>query len=92
VIELGVAQGLSDDEIYGTLLAFNAYWFGPTYVETALYFNVIRGTDWGEIDPKRVLSRRYSTASGWPRNVHARAAKVPGLVPKAEDEGGSCGA
>lgn len=29
VIQLGVAQGLSDDEIYRTLLAFNSYWFGP---------------------------------------------------------------
>lgn len=91
VIELGVAQELSDDEIYRTLLAFNAYWFGPTYAETALYFNVVSGRDWSEVDPGRILSHRYSTASGWQRNVHVLAAKVPGLLPKAEDEGESCG-
>ncbi|NJO23992.1 MAG: hypothetical protein HC868_15040 [Sphingomonadales bacterium] len=92
VIQLGVAQGLSDNEIYRTLLAFNSYWFGPTYVETAVYFNVVRGTSWSEVDPRRVLSRRYSTASGWHQNVHARASKVPGLLPKADEEGESCGA
>ncbi|KAB2916398.1 MAG: hypothetical protein F9K29_11695 [Hyphomicrobiaceae bacterium] len=91
VIELGVAQGLSDGEIYRTLLAFNAYWFGPTYVETALYFNVLRGMDWSAVDPRRVLSRRYSTASGWHRNVHVHTSKVAGLLPKPEEGGESCG-
>lgn len=92
VIELGVAQGLSDDAIYRTLLAFNSYWFATTYIETALYFNVVRGTDWSGVDPSLLLSRRYSTASGWQRNVHVRALKVPDLLPKVEDDGESCGA
>ena len=92
VIALGVAQGLSDDAIYRTLLAFNSYWFTATYVETALYINVVKGTDWSGVDPSLVLSRRYSTASGWQRNVHVRAVKVPNLLPKAEDQGESCGA
>lgn len=91
VIQLGVAQGLSDDEIYRTLLAFNSYWFGPSYLETALYFNVVKGVDWSDVDPKLVLSRTYSTASGWHRNAHVRASKVPGLLPKAEDDAESCG-
>lgn len=90
-IQLGVAQGLSDDEIYRTLLAFNSYWFGPSYLETALYFNVVEGRDWSDLDPRVLLSRRYSTASGWNKNVHLHASKIPGLLPKAEDDEG-CGA
>jgi hypothetical protein len=58
IMQLGVAQGLSDDEIYRTLLVFNSYWFGPSYLETALYFNVVKGVDWSDIDPRRVLSRQ----------------------------------
>jgi hypothetical protein len=91
VIQLGIAQGLSDDEIYRTLLAFNAYWFGPNYVETALYLNVVKGQGWSDVDPRLVLSRTYSTARGWQRNVHVRASKVRGLLPKTEHEGESCG-
>jgi hypothetical protein len=91
VIQLGVAQGLSDDEIYRTLLAFNSYWFGPSYFETALYFNVVKGVDWSAVDPRLMLSRRYSAASGWDRNVHAQAAKVAGLLPKVEEDPESCG-
>jgi len=91
VIQLGVAQGLSDDQIYRTLLAFNSFWFGPSYLETALYLNVVEGKNWSDLDPRLLLSRRYSTASGWHRNVHLPASKVPGLVPKADDDA-SCGA
>jgi hypothetical protein len=86
VIQLGVAQGLSDDDIYRTLLAFNSFWFGPSYLETALYFNVIGGKNWSDLDARVLLSRGYSTASGWQRNVHLPASKVPGLLPKVEDD------
>ena len=91
VIQLGVSQRLSDGEIYRTLLAFNSFWFGPSYLETALYFNVVKEKNWSDLDPRVLLSRRYSTASGWHRNVHLHASKVPGLLPKAEDDE-SCGA
>lgn len=91
VIQLGVSQGLSDGEIYRTLLAFNSFWFGPSYLETALYFNVVKEKNWSDLDPRVLLSRRYSTASGWHTNVHLHASKVPGLLPKAEDDE-SCGA
>jgi len=90
VIQLGVAQGLSDEEIYRTLLAFNSFWFGSSYLETALYLNVVEGKNWSDLDPRVLLSKRYSTASGWERNVHLRASKVPGLLPKPEDDE-SCG-
>jgi hypothetical protein len=92
VIELGVAQGLPDDEIYRTLLAFNSYWFGPSYLETALYFNVVEALDWSDVDPRLVLSRRYSSASGWHRDAHGFVSKVPGLLPKTEGNGEDCGA
>jgi hypothetical protein len=84
VLELGVSQGLSDEEIYKTLLAFNAYWFGHSYVETALYFDVIKRRDWNAVDPRVVLSRKYSSLSQWLKNVHAPLSKVPGLCLRAK--------
>ncbi len=91
LIELGVSQGLSDDEIYKTLLAFNSFWFPQNYTETALYFNVIKNTDWDNVKPQIALSKDYSSISGWIQNVDTPIRKIPGLLPKPQN-GGSCGA
>ncbi len=91
LIELGVSQGLSDQEIYKTLLAFNAFWFPQNYNEIALYFNVIKNTDWPDVDPKVALSKNYSSISGWIANVDTPVHGVAGLLPKPQN-GGSCGA
>ncbi|SRR5258708_6170368 len=91
LIELGVSQGLSDQEIYKTLLAFNAFWFPQNYNELALYFNVVKNTDWHDVDPKVALSKNYSSVGGWMANVDTKIAKVPNLLPKPQNSG-SCGA
>ncbi len=90
LVELGVAQGLSDADIYKTLLDFNSFWFQQEYVETALYFKVIKNTDWSAIDPKLILTKDYSSISGWSKNVDAVVSKIPGLIPQTQT-GGSCG-
>ena len=90
LIELGVAQGLSDDEIYRTLLHFNSFWFPQNYLETGLYFNAIKHTNWESVDPKVALSKPYSSVSGWTQNIDGVVSKIPGLLPK-QQSGGSCG-
>lgn len=90
LIELGVSQGLTDEEIYRDVLTFNALWFPQNYLETALYFKEVKQQSWESIDPKLILSKDYSSASGWAQNVHAEVSKIPGLVPKPQ-RGGSCG-
>ncbi len=91
LIELGVSQNLSDQEIYKTLLAFNAFWFPQNYDELALYFNVVKNTDWHDVDPKLALSKNYSSIGGWIANIETEVAKVPNLIPKPQNSG-SCGA
>ncbi len=91
LIELGVSQGLSDKEIYKTLLAFNSFWFPSNYNEIALYFNVIKNTDWQNVDPKLALSKDYSSISGWIANIDTPVHSIAGLLPKPQN-GGSCGA
>lgn len=90
LVELGVSEGLSDADIYQTLLEFNSFWFPQNYLETGLYFKVIKNTDWSAVDPKIVLSADYSSLSGWMKNVDAVVSKVPGLVPQTQTSG-SCG-
>lgn len=91
LIELGVAQKLTDEDIYKTALEFNSFWFPQNYVETALYLKRVKGTDWKNIDPKLVLSKPYSSIGGWVANVDIPARKIPDLLPQVAG-GGSCGA
>lgn len=91
LIELGVSEKLSDKEIYKTVLAFNSFWFPQNYLETAFYFRKIKGIDWENIDPKIILSKDYSSITGWLNNVDAVAQKTPDLLPTIVS-GGRCGA
>ena len=91
LIELGVSQKLSDQDIYKTLLAFNSFWFPQNYNEMALYFNVIKNTDCQDVDPKVILSKKYSSISGWIANIDTPVRNVTGLLPK-QTGGGRCGA
>lgn len=86
-IELAVAAGLSEEQIYKDLLAFNSFWFPQTYVEMAVYFEKNQTLTWDKVDPKLALSQEYSSAQG-AQKVTQAVQNVPGLRSK----GGSCGA
>ncbi|NIT04596.1 hypothetical protein GTO10_06930 [Candidatus Saccharibacteria bacterium] len=85
LIELEVAAGIPEEQIYKDLLAFNSFWFSDTYLKMAAYFDE-QGTDWADVDPKVALSADYSSAEGAQR-VASEVAGVPGF----EGGGGSCG-
>lgn len=91
LLQLGASQGLTEGELYQEALAFNSFWFPQTYVQTAVYFKLLEGTDWTELDPKFLMGARYSALGPWEAAVGAKLAEIPGLLP-AEDDGVSCGA
>lgn len=91
LIEIMVANGNSDKEIYDALKRFNSFWFSSSYLETAIYFKKIKNIEWNDIDSKEILSKEYSSASGWAKNIHAQLEKMPELLPKNLEAGG-CGA
>ena len=84
-IELMVANGISEDEIYKNLLVLNSYWFTSTYVELATYFKE-QGEDWDQVDAKLVLGQEYSSAQGY----QATRQKIKSL-PQPAQGGCSCG-
>lgn len=90
LLELGASQGLSEDQLYKEALVFNSFWFPDNYIQTALYFKVKKNTDWDKVNPKEILSYRYSALSQWSKNVAEPVAKIPDLIPKQQG-GGSCG-
>ncbi|HLG25176.1 MAG TPA: hypothetical protein VI588_00060 [Candidatus Gracilibacteria bacterium] len=91
LLQLGAAQGLSEEELYDEALAFNSFWFPDNYQKMALAFQQFQNKSWSEIDPKMLLSADYSSGSGYRQNVLTPLSQVPGLLPQTSG-GGSCSA
>ncbi len=90
LLQLGASQGLGEEELYEEALAFNSHWFPQTYVQTAVYFKLFEEQDWRDVDPKLLMSARYSALGPWQATVESRLAGVPNLLPK-NDGGIRCG-
>lgn len=90
LLQLGASQGLTERELYREALAFNSFWFPHNYIQTALYFKVVKNVDWEDVNAKEVMGYNYSAVSQWSKNVAQEVAKIPNLIPKQEG-GGSCG-
>lgn len=88
LLQLGAAQGLTEDELYREALAFNSFWFPQNYIETALYFKAVKNVDWEDVDPKVVMDEVYSSASG--AGLIAQKVSELGLVPQ-QKSGAGCG-
>ena len=65
--ELMAASGASAQEMFVALKHVNAYWFPQQYLDLARYFQVREGLAWREVDPRVVMGKNFSTASGWSR-------------------------
>jgi hypothetical protein len=91
LLQLGAAQGLGDDELYREGLAFNSFWFPDYYVRTALFFKVVEGKEWPDVDPRVVLGFDYSAGGPWQENVAARLEAYPDLIPPEPGGGAGCG-
>lgn len=89
LLELGASQELSENELYKEALAFNSFWFPDTYMQTALYFKVMKSKNWNEVDPKIVLGKDFSSASGFRKNVNKKLQELD-LLPKPKS-GAGCG-
>lgn len=84
-IELMVKKGVSDDDIYRSILRLNSFWFGSSYLSVATYFER-QGVDWNQVDAKEVLGSKYSSGQG-----AGNIAKQVGELPFQQSGGGGCG-
>ena len=85
LIELLVSAGVSEEQIYQDVLAFNSFWFPQTYLEIAVYF-AKQGVSWADVSPQVALSFDYSSFEGYSK-VQEAVQDIPGL----EQSGASCG-
>ena len=80
LLELVASQGAGEEEMYKAALQVNALWFPEEYSTIARYLASKNQTLWAA-DPKEILGRDYSSASGFRR--------VASLVPQVKSQGGS---
>lgn len=83
LLELMASQGAGEDEMYRAALAVNLYWFPDSYLTIAKYME-LKGTAWDTVNPREVLGRSYSSASGYRRILTE-------VTPPQTQSGGGCG-
>lgn len=88
-LELAVYQGYSKDELYKLALQLNSFWFPDNYVKIALYKKLVENQDWQNIDPKEIMSAKYSSISGYLQNVEKKLAQLN--LPGIQTQGAGCG-
>lgn len=84
-LELAASQGLNEDELFNLTVKFNSFWFSDQYIETALYFKMIKNQNWEDVSAKTIMSSEYSSSTGWVKNVAREIQKIPNLLPKTKN-------
>lgn len=89
VLQLMASSGANEDQMYQAGKYFNAYWFPGNYYDLATYFKNKEGRSFQDIDPKTLLGKDYSSASGWQSAKQWLADK--GLIQQPPKQAGGCG-
>jgi len=84
LLELMASQGVSETDMYKFAFQVNSYWFPNQYQAIETFFES-QNVDWNTIDPKRILSAEFSSASGYQKVLSQ-------IQPQEQKGGASCGA
>ena len=82
LLELLASQGANESQMYKIALQVNSFWFPEQYATIARYF-ASKGQTLGTVDPREILGKAYSSASGFRR--------IASLVPETNSQGGGNG-
>lgn len=88
ILELMASRGANADQMFEAAKYVNAYWFPQQTLEAAVYLKANQGIDFADANPRLVVGRSMSSASG-SKMVHADL-QSKGLLQQAPDQGGSC--
>ena len=83
LLELMASQGVSETDMYKVALQVNTLWFPDTYQAIKTFF-VSQNMDWDTVDPKKILSAEFSSASGYQKVLSQ-------IQPQEQKRGTSCG-
>ena len=88
LLELMASQDASVDEMFNAAKYVNAFWFPQQTLETAVYLKVNQNIDFADADPRRVVGKDLSSASG--ASMVRQSLQSSGLLKQTPSQGGSC--
>ncbi len=87
-LELAASQGYTEEELYRLALQLNSFWFPQNYLKIAIYLKLTQNKNWQEVDPKEIMSAKYSSISGYIENVENKLASLN--IPQFQRPGSGC--
>lgn len=89
ILELMAKNNATENQMYEAGKYFNAFWFPGNYYDLALYFKNKEGKSFRDIPGQVVLSKDFSSASGWQQAKKWLTEK--GIVEAPPKQSGGCG-
>lgn len=89
VLELMASSGASEKQMFDAAKYLNAFWFPGNYYDLAIYFKNKEGKSFKEVAGSEILSKDFSSSSGYQTAKSWLAQK--GLIQQPPKQGGSCG-
>lgn len=89
VLEVMAANGADQDQMFEAAKYFNAFWFPGSYYDLAAYFKNKEGKAYKNVDAKVLLSKDYSSASGY--QTVKRWLADNGFIQEPPKSGRGCG-
>jgi hypothetical protein len=89
LLQLMASQDVSEDEMFEAAKYVNAYWYPNQTLEVAMFFKAAQGIDFTEADARQVVSKTFSSGSGY--QVVKEWLASNGVIQQAPSGGGSCG-
>ena len=91
LIEMAASNGQDSKSITKLAKVANGFWYPGQYVEMALFFDAVRDTPWEKAPADLILSAKFSSISGWKKNVHAALLDQGLLIRPRQGKGGGSG-
>lgn len=89
LLELMASQNATAEEMFATAKYVNAFWYPQQMLEIGIFLKATQNVDFAQIQPREVVSSRYSSGSGF-QAVH-QWLEGTDLLEQAPGSGGSCG-
>jgi hypothetical protein len=89
LLELMASQDASTEEMFAAAKYANAYWYPNETFELAQFFKVTQDMDFADVDGQLLLSRNYSSGSGF--QAVRQWLTVNNLLPQDSGSGSNCG-
>ena len=88
IMELMASKGATSEQMLEAAKYINAFWFPQQTLETAMFLKMNQNVDFADADPKLVVGKELSSASGF-KMVHADL-QSKGRLQQAPGQGGGC--